>query len=137
VILAYGGNDQSRGVPASGDGNSFENALKRSVIAIKEMNPQAHIILIAPLNGWLPVDGKYVAFADIDNGGGKLSDYVDATERVAKEENLLCVNMNDVIAFTDDEPKKYFEDGSHLTELGRKIYAQYLTEKMYEYYYSK
>lgn len=111
--------------------------LEHSVAAIKEMNPKARIILIDPLNGWLPVDGEYVAFADIDNGGGKLNDYIDATERVAKDENLLCVNMSDVIAFSKDDPKKYFEDGSHLTELGRKIYAQYLTEKIYDFYYSK
>ncbi len=135
VILAYGGNDQSRGVPASGEGQSFENAMRRSVAAIKQMNPKAHIILIAPLNGWVLIDGEDVQFKDIDEGGGKLNDYIAAVERIAKDENLLCVNMNDVIAFSKDEPKKYFEDGAHLTELGRKIYAQYLTEKIYESYY--
>lgn len=134
VILAYGGNDQSRGVPASGEGQSFENAMRRSVAAIKQMNPKAHIILIAPLNGWVLIDGEYVQFKDIDEGGGKLNDYIDAVERIAKDENLLCVNMNDVISFSKDDPKKYFEDGAHLTELGRKIYAQYLTEKIYERY---
>ena len=45
------------------------------------------------------------------------------------------MNMNDEKKKKKDEPKKYFEDGAHLTELGRKIYAQYLTEKIYESYY--
>ena len=39
----------------------------------------------------------------------------------------------------DLEPKlplKYFEDGSHLTEYGRQVYAQYLTEQIYDHYYS-
>lgn len=137
VILAFGGNDQYRGVPASGDGNSFENALSRSVTFIKEMNPNVRIVLIAPLNGWTLEDGEYIAFADIDNGGGKLGDYIDATERVAQKNNLLCVKMSEAIVFSKDEPYKYFKDGSHLTELGSILYAQYLTEKIYGFYYSK
>ena len=137
VILAFGGNDQAKGVPASGTGNSFENALQLSVSTIKEMNPKARIILISPLNGWLPVDGEYIPFADIDNGGGKLADYIAAVERVADREKLLCVKMSEAIVFSKDDPTKYFKDGSHLTAEGSRIYAEYLTKQIYEYYYSK
>ena len=137
VILAFGGNDQAKGVPASGTGNSFENALQISVTAIKEMNPKARIILISPLNGWLPVDGEYIPFADIDNGGGKLADYIAAVERVADREKLLCVKMSEAIVFSKDDPTKYFKDGSHLTAEGSRIYAEYLTKQIYEYYYLK
>ena len=82
-------------------------------------------------------DGEYIAFADIDNGGGKLGDYINATERVAQKNNLLCVKMSEAIVFSKDEPYKYFKDGSHLTELGSILYARYLTEKIYGFYYSK
>ena len=137
VILAFGGNDQAKGVPASGTGNSFENALQLSVSTIKEMNPKARIILISPLNGWLPVDGEYIPFADIDNGGGKLADYIAAVERVADREKLLCVKMSEAIVFSKDDPMRYFKDGSHLTPEGSRLYAEYLTKQIYEYYYSK
>ena len=136
VIVAFGGNDQAKGVPASGTGNSFENALQLSVSTIKEMNPQARIILISPLNGWLPVDGEYIPFADIDNGGGKLADYIAAVERVADREKLLCVKMSEAIVFSKDDPMRYFKDGSHLTPEGSRLYAEYLTKQIYEYYYS-
>lgn len=135
VILAFGGNDQSGGVPASGEGNSFENALRLAVATINRMNPDASIILISPLNGWTLVDGEYVSFKEIDCGGGTLNDYIDAVEKVAQEENLLCVNMSEAIDFSKDEPFKYFEDGAHLTESGRLLYARYLTEKIYGYFY--
>ncbi|MCR4775725.1 MAG: SGNH/GDSL hydrolase family protein [Saccharofermentans sp.] len=137
VILAFGGNDQAKGVPASGTGNSFENALQISVSKIKEMNPKARIILIAPLNGWIPQDGEYIAFADIDNGGGKLADYIAAVERVAGREKLLCVKMSEAIVFSKDDPKRYFKDGSHLTAEGSRLYAEYLTEQIYGFYYSE
>ena len=136
VILAFGGNDFSRGVPASGDGNSFENALKLAISTIKEMNPDVNIILIPPLDGWALIDGKYVSPLEMDFGGGTLADFIEVVERVAQQEDLLCINMSEVIFFSEDEPLKYFEDGSHLTETGRFIYAQYLTEKIFEHYYS-
>lgn len=136
VILAFGGNDHSQGIPASGEGESYENAMRISVAAIKDLNPDVHIVLIAPLNGWTLIDGKHVAETEIDDGGGKLGDYIDATERVAKDNGLLCVKMSDAIVFTQDEPEKFFADGSHLTETGRRMYAEYLAEKMYGTYVS-
>ena len=69
-------------------------------------------------------------------GGGKLGDYIDATERVAKNNDLLCVKMSDAIKFSQNEPMKFFADGSHLTELGRRMYAEYLADKMYRFYIS-
>lgn len=131
VLLAFGGNDHSQGIPASGEGESYENALKISVSAIRDLNPNVRIVLIGPLNGWTLIDGKYVPETEIDDGGGKLGNYIDATERVAKDNGLLCVKMSDAIVFTQDEPKKFFADGSHLTETGRRMYAEYLAEKMY------
>lgn len=136
VILAFGGNDHSQGIPASGEGESYENALKISISAIKDLNPDVKIVLIAPLNGWTLIDGKYVAETEIDDGGGKLGDYIDATERVAKNNDLLCVKMSDAIKFSQNEPMRFFADGSHLTELGRRMYAEYLADKMYRFYIS-
>ena len=80
VILAFGGNEHAMGIPASGDGESFENALLISVDAIR---------------------------------------------------------MSDALPFSKDDPYEYFEDGSHLTDLGRKIYSEYLAEHIYDYYYGQ
>ena len=136
VILAFGGNDFSRGVPPTGEGNSFENAMRLGISTVREMNPDANIILIPSLGGWALIDGEYVSPFELDFGGGTLGEYIRIVEEIAQEEDLLCVNMNEVIVFSEDDPLKYFEDGSHLTEYGRMVYTQYLTEQIYDHYYS-
>ena len=135
VILAFGGNEHAMGIPASGEGESFENALLISVDAIRDLNPDVEIILLAPLNGWYQEDGEYYPVEDVDNGGGKRTEYVNAVESVAQKEGLLCIRMSEACVFSIDDPYKYFEDGSHLTDLGRKVYSEYLAEHIYDYYY--
>lgn len=135
VILAFGGNEHAMGIPASGEGESFENALLISVDAIRDLNPDVEIILLAPLNGWYQEDGEYFPVEDVDNGGGKRTEYVNAVESVAQKEGLLCIRMSEACVFSIDDPYKYFEDGSHLTDLGRKVYSEYLAEHIYDYYY--
>ena len=136
VILAFGGNDHSMGIPASGEGDSFENALLISISAIRRMNPDVRIILVSPTDSWAYEDGRYVFSTQTDNGGGKIGDYVEVIKRVAEKEDILWVNMLDAWTFCEDDPTRYSEDGSHLSELGRRIYAEYLAEHIYDYYYS-
>ena len=136
VIIAFGGNDHSMGIPASGDGESYENALLISVETIKKMNPDARIVLVGPTNGWGMEDGEYVFATELDFGGGKLGDYVDAMKRVAEKEDVLCVDMLDAWTFCEDDSTRYAEDGSHLTELGRRVYAEYLAKNIYDYYFA-
>ena len=137
VIIAFAGNDHSWGIPASGEGESYENALLLSIDTIKEMNPNARIVLVGPTNGWgTTEDGEFIFSTDLDFGGGKLGDYVDAMKRVAEKEDVLCVDMLNVWTFREDDPTRYSEDGSHLTELGRRLYAEHLAESIYDYYYS-
>lgn len=137
VIIAFGGNDHSWGIPASGEGESYENALLLSIDTIKEMNPNVRIVLVGPTNGWGKTeDGEFVFATDLDFGGGKLGDYVEAMKRVAGKEDVLCVDMLNVWTFREDDPTRYSEDGSHLTELGRRLYAEYLAKNIYDYYYA-
>ena len=63
--------------------------------------------------------------------------YTEAVERVAQKEDLLCIKMSDALPFSKDDPYEYFEDGSHLTDPGRKIYSEYLAEHIYDYYYGQ
>ena len=136
VIIAFGGNDHSMGIPASGEGESYENALLISVETIKKMNPGARIVLVGPTNGWGMEDGEYVFSTELDFGGGKLGDYVDAMKKVAEKEGILCVDMLDAWTFCEDDPTRYSEDGSHLTELGRRVYAEYLAKNIYDHYFA-
>lgn len=133
VFLAHGANDYFQGVLASGEGNSFENSLYTSVAAIKEMNPNARIVLISPAECYLiPLD---VLATENDFGGGTLREYTKAVKRVAEEEQLLCIDMLKAWNLTRENATQYLVDGAHLTKYAREKYSEYLLRRIYEYYY--
>ena len=47
--------------------------------------------------------------------------------------SLICPAIRED-RFCEGALLEYFEDGSHLTDLGRKIYSEYLAEHIYDYY---
>ena len=136
VFIEYGGNDYGIGhVSASGGENSFENAMLTAVTAIKEMNPDARIVLIGPSEGWLPEGDRTVLKSEADFGGGTLTDFSNAVRNVAGKEGLLFVDMMKGVPVSTERPREYVIDGSHLSDAGSQVYAEYLAEQIYEYYY--
>lgn|GEM_PF-3044695 len=93
VILDYGANDWGASVPASGGENSFENAMQTAVTAVKEMNPDARIVLIGPSEGWMTEGDKTVLRSEIDMGGGTLKDFSNADD-VTQKENLTDIFLS-------------------------------------------
>jgi lysophospholipase L1-like esterase len=136
VILEYGGNDYpNASVPASGEGNSFENAMQKAVAAIKEMNPDARIVLIGPSEGWFKEDDRIILRSEAEIGGCTLKDFSNAVRNVAEKEGILWVDMMKGIPFSAETPREYVIDGAHLSDAGSQVYAEYLTEQIYNYYY--
>lgn len=135
VFLEYGGNDYCVSVPASGVEISFENAMLTAVTTIKEMNPDARIVLIAPSEGWMTEGDKTVLRSETDLGGGTLVDFNNAVRNVAEKEDLLWVDMIKGLPVSRENPREYVADGVHLSDAGCKVYAEYLAEQMYNYYY--
>ena len=136
VFLEYGGNDYANvSVPASGGENSFENAMQKAVAAIKEMNPDARIVLIGSSEGWFKEDDRIILRSETDLGGGTLADFNNAVRNVAVKEGLLFVDMMKAVPVSIENPREYVIDGAHLSDAGSQVYAEYLTEQIYNYYY--
>lgn len=140
-IIEYGVNDfLSRQVPQSrylenGDMlgvnalQTYAGALDAAVAMLLESFPDARIMLIAPHYCQIFEGKKFVGDAySLNYGYGTLVEFSRITEYVAnqyKEENVLFYNameQSGIDAYTADE---YLEDGVHLTEAGRRAYADY------------
>ena len=103
-------------VTKSNDGKydllSYYGAISYSIELIKDKYPEAKILLISPVYGQ----------AD-------LGDYCDAAERIANEQGIYYFDAFHADIVTPDNYLDVTEDGIHLNEIGREIYA----ESLYNY----
>lgn len=137
-IVEYGTNDFFRGVRQSDEDGynlrTYGGALRYAVVNLRDVAPDATIILCSPMyaqfyhNGYLVGDGNMT-----NNGNGTLFDYVGTCNYVANEQNTLFLNAYldlGIDGYTVDE---YLEDGVHLSEAGRKLYADALAHMILSY----
>ena len=137
-IVEYGTNDFFRGVPQSdNDGynlKTYGGALRYAVNNLRDVAPDATIILCSPMyaqfyhNGYLVGDGNMT-----NNGNGTLFDYAGTCNYIANEQNTLFFNAYldlGIDGYTIDE---YMEDGVHLSEAGRHLYAEALSHMILSY----
>lgn len=137
-IVEYGTNDFFRGVRQSDDDGfnlrTYGGALRYAVTNLRDLAPDATIILCSPMyaqfyhNGYLVGDGNIT-----NNGNGTLFDYVGTCNYVANEQNTLFLNAYldlGIDGYTVDE---YLEDGVHLSEEGRQLYADTLSHMILSY----
>lgn len=123
VILAYGMNDFLSQAP---DNNSdrpwtgFGTAMVSGVGGIRRVCPQAEILLVAPTYA------SYFSIPVQNQGAKALYNYASLVCDVAKGQETLCIdayNNMGIDAYTADE---YLEDGVHLNEKGRDLYARHV-----------
>lgn len=139
-IVEYGMNDFLCATPLSSESNeadlkSYAGALRYAVVTLKSVAPDATIILCAPTyaqfyNGegnWMIGDGN-----SINNGYGTLFDYKGICEYVANEKQVLFFNAYQNLGINGYTAEEYLEDGIHLTDEGRQLYADALTEMILE-----
>lgn len=121
VILAYGMNDFLSQAP---DNNSdrpwtgFGTAMFAGVSDVERICPQAEIMLVAPTYA------SYFSIPINNYGGSALYNYASLVCDVAKGKETLCIdayNNMGIDAYTADQ---YLEDGVHLNEAGRDLYAR-------------
>ena len=138
-IVEYGMNDFFSAIPLSGESNegdlkSYAGALRYSVITLKSVAPDATIILCAPnyarfFDGdWMIGDGN-----SINNGYGTLYDYAGICEYIAGEQQVLFFDAYLDIGIDGYTAEEYLEDGVHLTDKGRQIYADALAKMILEH----
>lgn len=138
-VVEYGMNDFFSAVPLSsksseGDLKSYAGALRYAVVTLKSIASDATIILCSPtyarfFNGdWMIGDGN-----SVNNGYGTLYDYEGICEYVADEQQVEFFNAYQDLGIDGYTAEEYLEDGVHLTDSGRQLYADALAKMILNY----
>ena len=133
VIIGYGFNDYSTGIPRDNEENdldeySFAGALRRSVKLLKRVNPDLRIILETPTYSWIRY--RLQTWGECDGGDGCLEQYVEKEIAVAEELGLEFIDL-----YHDFYPHEQWEDwelytfdGVHPNDAGRELIAEAIAE---------
>ncbi|MBR4669533.1 MAG: SGNH/GDSL hydrolase family protein [Butyrivibrio sp.] len=135
-FIEYGANDFFQKMPLDNtqhDGNdlhTYYGGLERGIATLKEISPQAKIIVMTPFYGiYTDGNGKYLGDSYIvSNGVDTLANYARKALNVADDMKVIdfdCMNDKrfDLYLDTADE---YLMDGTHLTLKGRQVVARLL-----------
>lgn len=138
-VIAYGLNDYFCAVPReSGDAHdlySYAGVLRTAVERLREINPQAKILLLSQTYCQGYSYGKVDSESDYkDYGAGTGPDYVSAMEKVAEETGCIFVNNYRDMGINIHNGPKYLSDATHLTAYGRRKYAVNLAKYLLEDY---
>lgn len=130
-IIAYGLNDYFSGAPIAVSGSDtfdphgYTGALNNALELLKGASPNAQFLLISPTycqfyeNGYMVTDSNMK-----DYGQGTLSDYANACRNVAETRETLYIDAYTTMGINIYTAEEYLEDGVHLTEAGRTLYAR-------------
>lgn len=138
-IIEYGVNDFFRGVRQNDPDNDYNlktyaGALRYAVNNLSEIAPDATIILCSPMyaqfydGSWMVGDGN-----SLNSGNGTLFDYKGTCDYVAHERSTEFFNAYEDLGIDSYTADEYLEDGVHLTEEGRRLYAETLSEKILKF----
>ena len=138
-VVEYGCNDFFRAVPLDEperrfDQYTYAGALRHAIAQLEELGTDATIILCSPhyarffdANNWMIGDGN-----TLNTGYGTLFDYKGICQYVAKESQVAFFDAYFELGIDGYTAEEYLEDGVHLTEAGRKLYAEKLSEIILE-----
>lgn len=138
-VIEYGTNDFLNAVPLTYESwdthaRTYVGALGDAVSALKNYASDATIILCSPMyaqffnENWMIGDGY-----SVNNGYGTLFDYKGKCEYVANEKQVLFFNAYQDLNITSYTADEYLEDGIHLTDAGRQLYADTLSRIILNY----
>ena len=133
-VVEYGMNDLLRATPMSNSDNDFDirtyvGALRYAVSNLKELAPDATIILCAPNYAMFYNGDKFIGDGNtLNTGYGTLFDYKGSCEYVAKEQGAEFFDAYLDLGIDGYTAEEYLVDGVHLTEAGRRLYADALSE---------
>lgn len=135
-IVEYGTNDFFRAVRQSdpeSDYNlkTYAGALRYGVSNLRDLAPDATIILCSPCYAQFYHDGFMVGDGNVTNSGnGTLFDYKGTCNYIANEMQVEFFNAYQDLGIDGYTAEEYLEDGVHLTEAGRKLYADALAKRI-------
>lgn len=133
-VVEYGINDFFRAVPQNNPENDFDlktyaGALRYAVSNLREIAPDATVILCSPHYAQFFNGDRFIGDGNtLNTGYGTLFDYKGTCEYVAKEQQAEFFNAYQDLGIDGYTAEDYLEDGVHLTEAGRQLYADALAE---------
>ena len=130
-IIAYGLNDYFSGAPIAVsdsdqyDPHGYTGALNNALVLLKGASPDAKFLLISPTYCQFYENGYMVTDSNMKNyGQGTLTDYANACRNVAEMAGTLYIDAYSTMGINGYTAEDYLEDGVHLTEEGRTLYAR-------------
>ena len=137
LILEYGLNDYFKGAMIqSGDKyevTCYAGAFRYAIETLQEKYPNLQIVLLGQTYCQFYSYGLVEEDSDTCNlGGGVGTDYVKALSEVAKEYDLLFINLYEELPINEWNGTLFLEDATHLNERGRKEYAQVVAKYLLE-----
>ena len=133
-VIEYGMNDFFRATPLDGDFSKYDlrtyvGALRYAVSNLQEYANDATIILCGPNYAQFFNGDRFIGDGQsLNTGYGTLFDYKGKCQYVANEQGVEFFDAYldlGIDAYTADE---YLEDGVHLSEAGRHLYADALAK---------
>lgn len=128
VVILHGLNDYYSGVPISNpedpfDEYTFSGALRSSLTALQQANPNMRIVLVTPTYTWHRKTG--LTCEEYNAGYGVQEDYIQAEVQVAEEMGVELIDLyHDVYPHEKWEDwERYTFDGMHPNEEGCALLA--------------
>lgn len=135
-VVEYGINDFFRAVPQSSKDGDFDlktyaGALRYAVSNLREIAVDATIILCGPHYAQFYSGDRFIGDGNtLNTGYGTLFDYKGTCEYIAKEQQAEFFDAYMDLGIDGYTAEAYLEDGVHLTEEGRQLYAEALAERI-------
>lgn len=135
-VIEYGMNDFFRATPLAGgysdyDIRTYVGALRYAVSNLKDYANDATIILCGPNYAQFYNGDKFIGDGQsLNTGYGTLFDYAGKCQYVAKEQGAEFFDAYMGLGIDAYTAEEYLEDGVHLSEAGRKLYADALAKKI-------
>ena len=121
VIIAYGMNDFLSQAPINDSDDpwtGFGTALTQGVFGVRRACPSAQILIAAPTYA------SYFSIPVQNMGEKALYNYASVACDVARGQETLCLDAYDNLGIDAYNADEYLEDGVHLNEDGRDLYAR-------------
>lgn len=130
-VLNYGLNDYFGGHPVENPADAYDvrtyaGALRTGISALKEAYPEAVIILLTPTYT-VEFSGGTVIMGE---GGGVLTDYVEAAISAAQDMNVIYMNNYADSGINADTYQMYLADGCHPNETGALLLGRRILDEM-------
>jgi len=135
-VVEYGINDFFRAAPLDNpdtlyDFHTYAGALRYAVSNLGEIADDATIILCGPHYCQFFNGNQFIGDGNVLNSGyGTLFDYKGICQYVAGEQQVRFFDAYLDLGIDGYTAEDYLEDGVHLTEEGRRLYADALARKI-------